>query len=128
VVNVCGAGKRRINQTDSGEFYKTIDCTLYEDRKVLEDAGVKVCPTCGQAVQFASVSKSDPVREPYEEADTVEHEDNLTFNPVEIDTIDGEQLPEQPIVPSLPKRRAKDLVKARYRKSRFISKDAGGDK
>lgn len=51
VGNVCGSRKRRINQTESGEFFKTIDCTLWIERMIEKnESGTKVCPTCGQII------------------------------------------------------------------------------
>jgi hypothetical protein len=48
---VCGGGKRRINQTEKEEYYKTIDCTLWVERRIEKGpGGIVKCPTCGQVV------------------------------------------------------------------------------
>jgi hypothetical protein len=47
----CGAGKRRINENESGELFKAIDCVLYQERhEEVSDTGEKICPTCGQVI------------------------------------------------------------------------------
>lgn len=63
VSNVCGGGRRRINQTPTGEFYKTIDCPIWVERVIEKnEAGVRVCPTCGHMLEpIPEPSEMEPV-------------------------------------------------------------------
>ena len=71
ISNICGGRKRRINQTPTGEYYKTVDCVLWVERVIEKnEAGIRVCPTCGHTL------------EPIPEPEKMEPSDSFGASPV----------------------------------------------
>ena len=48
---ICSGNRRRVNQDEKQEYFKTIDCPLWVERRIeILPTGEKKCPMCGQVI------------------------------------------------------------------------------